>query len=181
MGSAKGVVHKDVAQGGELFGQIGVILLFAFVDAAVFQQHHLAGLNRNAVYPMGDQRNLTAQQLAQALGNGGQRVFWSELAFGGATQVGGDHDGSTSVQGHLDAGHAGADAGVFGDVACVVLGDVQVSTDEDALILGTALGAEVGEADEFHRGLTFQESKNFRLASLPQADQMGRIGTFNAA
>jgi hypothetical protein len=31
--------------------------------------------------------------------------------------VAGDHDGSAGVQRHLDAGHRGADAGVFGDAA----------------------------------------------------------------
>ena len=40
---AEGVVDVDVAQLGHFLGQLVVILLFALVDAAVFQQHDLAG------------------------------------------------------------------------------------------------------------------------------------------
>ena len=51
-----------------------------------------------------------------------------------------------------DAGHAGADAGVFGDVAGVVLRHVQVGADEDALAGHLAGGDEVGEAEDVHSG-----------------------------
>jgi hypothetical protein len=52
----------------------------------------------------------------------------------------------------LDAGHAGADAGVFGDGAAVVLRDVEVGADENALATGLALGTQIGEADDGHGG-----------------------------
>jgi hypothetical protein len=88
------------------------------------------------------------QQLGQAHGHGLQRVLGLELAFGGAAQVRGDHDGRTGVQREADGGHAGADARVFGDAALLVLRHVEVGADEDALAFGAALRAEVGEADE---------------------------------
>jgi hypothetical protein len=91
-----------------------------------------------------------AQQFGQARGHRGQRVFGLELALGRAAQVAGDHDGGTGVQRHADAGHAGADARVFGDVAGVVLRHVEVGADEHALALGLALGHEVGESDDLH-------------------------------
>jgi hypothetical protein len=43
VGGAEGVVDVDVAQGGHLLRQLGVVLLLADVDAAVLQQHDLAG------------------------------------------------------------------------------------------------------------------------------------------
>ena len=64
---AEGVVHEDVAQRRHLPRQRLVVLLLALVDAAVLQQHHLAGLHRHAVDPVGTQRHVAAQQLAQAL------------------------------------------------------------------------------------------------------------------
>jgi hypothetical protein len=96
----------------------------------------------HAVHPVGDQRHFTAQQLGQALGHGGQRVFGLELAFGRAAQVAGHHHGGAGVQRHADGGNGGADAGVFGDVAGVVQRHVQVGTDEDALDPQRAQGAK---------------------------------------
>jgi hypothetical protein len=116
VGSAKGVVHKDIAQGGQLAGQLFLVLLLADIDAAVFQQHHLARGHGHAVHPVGKQRHVAAQQLGQALGHGSQRVFGLERAFGRAAQVAGHHHGGARVQGHADARNRGADAGVFGNV-----------------------------------------------------------------
>jgi hypothetical protein len=66
--------------------------------------------------------------------------------------VAGDHDGGAGVQRHLDAGHAGADAGVFGDGAAVVLRDVEVGTDENAFAGRKSAGHHVGETEDFHDG-----------------------------
>jgi hypothetical protein len=62
----------------------------------------------------------------------------------------GDHDGGTGSQRHLDAGHGGADAGVFADLAVVVKWHVEVGADEDALAFGAALSAQIGEANDVH-------------------------------
>ena len=64
---AEGVVDVDVAQRGHLPGQRLVVLLLADVDAAVFQQHDLAGVDLDAVNPVLHQRHGHAQQLGQAL------------------------------------------------------------------------------------------------------------------
>ena len=111
----------------------GLVLLLALVEAAVLQQHHLAGLHVDAVDPVGLQRHLAAEQLGQALGHRRQRVLGLELALGGTAQVRGDHHRRAGVQRHADAGHRGADARVFGDVAGVVLRHVEVGADEHAL------------------------------------------------
>ena len=163
MRGAKSIVHEDVAQGGHLAGEVFVVLLLAFVDAAVFQQHHLAWLDLDAIDPVADQRHVAAQELAQALGHRGQRVFGLELALGRAAQVGRDHDGGTGIQRHANSGHAGTHAGVFGDVAGVVLRDIQIGADEHTLASGLALGAEVGKTDDFHVEEGFEVQKSTRI------------------
>ena len=44
MGAAEGVVDVDVAEGGELLGEGGVVGLLFGVEAEVFEQQGLAGL-----------------------------------------------------------------------------------------------------------------------------------------
>ena len=39
---AKGIVHKNIAQSGVGFAQLGVVFLFAFIHAHVLQQRHFA-------------------------------------------------------------------------------------------------------------------------------------------
>jgi len=149
---AEGVVHEDVTQLAQFGRQFGLVLLLAQVQAAVLQHDELAGFDAHAIGPVRDHRNAAAHEFAHARGHRGQRVLGLELALGRAAQVAGDHDGGTGVQRHLDGRDAGADARVFGDVPGVVLRDVQVGADEDALALGLALGTEIGEADELHGG-----------------------------
>jgi hypothetical protein len=64
--------------------------------------------------------------------------------------VRGDHDGRAGIQRHADGRHAGADAGVFGDGAALVLRHVEVGADEDTFALHGALRAQVGKADDVH-------------------------------
>ena len=147
---AKGVVHKNVAQGREFFGQLGRVFLFARVDSAVLEQHHLAGRDLHAIDPMGHQFDVATQQLAQALAHGRQRVFGFEVAFCGTTQVAGHHDGCACIQGHLNARHRGANARVFGDVPGIVLRHIQIGTDENTLAFHTASRAQIGKTNHVH-------------------------------
>ena len=142
---AKGVVHKHVAQGGEFSGQLGGVLFLAHVDAAVFQQHDLAWLHLHAVDPVGHQRHFAAQQLAQPFGHRRQRVFRLERALGRAAQVAGDHHRSAGIERHPDAGHTGANAGVFGDIARVVLRHIEVGPDKHPFALGKAAGDHISK------------------------------------
>ena len=148
--SAEGIVDEDVAQRGQFLGQVFAVLFLALVHAAVLQQDDLPGRNGHAIHPVVQEWDVPAQQFTQACGNRRQRVFRLEFTFSGAAQVRGDHHRRARVQRHLDTRHRGPDAGVFGDVASVVLRHIQISTDENALVLGAALDAQVGEADEVH-------------------------------
>ena len=152
MGGAEGVMHEDVAQTGQLVGQLGLVFLLAHIQAAVFEQHDLPGLYLDAVDPVAHEGNLAPQQLRKALCHGCQRILRLEGAFGGTAEVAGDHDGCAAVERHADRRQRGPDAGVLGDVACVIQRHVEVGADEDAFALGLALVAQVGEADEWLHG-----------------------------
>jgi hypothetical protein len=50
----------------------------------------------------------------------------------------------------LDGRHGGADTGVFGDVACVVLGNVEIGADEYAFALELIACDEVAQTIKLH-------------------------------
>jgi hypothetical protein len=99
------------------------------------------------------QWHLAAEQFGQARGDRGERVLGFERALGRTAQVRGEHHRGAGLHGHADAGQAGTDAGVFGDLAGVVLRHVEVGPDEDPLAGDAALGDEVGEAQEVHAAI----------------------------
>jgi hypothetical protein len=53
VGGAEGVHHEHVAQGGVLLGQLVGVLFLALVEAHVFEQHDVTGLNVDAVQVIG--------------------------------------------------------------------------------------------------------------------------------
>ena len=74
LGAVRGaecVVHINVAKCRHLLGQCFAVFLFADIDPAVFQHHHLTGGDRHAAHPVRHQRHIPAQQLSQALGDRG--------------------------------------------------------------------------------------------------------------
>jgi hypothetical protein len=153
VGGAECVVDVDVAELGHLLRELVGILLFALVDAAVFEQHQLAGRDVHAVFnPVRHQRHVAAEQFGEAPGDRRKRVFRLEFAFSGAAQVRGDHHGRAGVERSLDGRHGGADAGVFGDVALIVLRNVQVGADEHALAGQLAFGDQIGETQYLVHG-----------------------------
>src|SRR5690606_2945015 len=142
-----------------LAGQFGVVLLFAHVAAAVFQQHHLPGVHLNAVNPVAHQGNFLAQQFRQPTRHRGQGIGLGELAFFGAPQVRGDHDGRTGIERQTNGRHRRTHAGVFGDDT-VAEGNVEVGADEDALA-GEGTGAgESGECIDGWHGAGRKKSVN---------------------
>jgi hypothetical protein len=133
-----------------LLRQLFVVLLLALVEAAVLQQHHLAGRDLHAIDPAGNQRHLAAEQFAHACSHRRQGILGLELALGRPAQVRSDHHRGAGLQRLLDAGHAGADSGVLGDLAGIVLRHVQVGTDEDTLTRHLAGGDEIGKTKNVH-------------------------------
>ena len=90
MGGAEGVVHVDLAEGGEFFGKPGVVGLFLGVKADVFEEQDLAvpetgrggfGFRADTI---ADEFNGGGNQLTEPVGDGFERVFRVLLALGPA-------------------------------------------------------------------------------------------------
>ena len=144
VGAAEGVVDVDVAEAGELFGEGGIVGLFFGMEAEVFEQEGLAGLEitgelggdlADAVGGEGDVFVLVddvVEEQAEAVDDGAEAHGVDGLALGTA-EMGGEDDLGFVAEGVLDGGDGLADAGVVGDGA-VFEGDVEVDADEDALV-----------------------------------------------
>ena len=134
---AKGVVDIDLRKGGQLLGELRIVLFLFLVEADVLQQNDVAGLHRvdALLGVLADdvlgQDDLLIELLAQALRNGGQGILHVEFALGTA-QVRAEDDGRIVVQEVLDGGQRRHDAGVVGDLRAVQ-GDVEVAAHEYAL------------------------------------------------
>ncbi len=146
MGAAEGVVDVDVAEGGELLRELGIVGFFFGVEAEVFQQQDLAGFKlagkffgdvADAVGGKGDVglfAEVMIEQGAEAVDDGAQAVFEIDLAFG-AAEVGGEDELGLVAQRVLDGGQGLFDAGVVGDLGAVLgEGDVEVDAHEDVLV-----------------------------------------------
>ena len=154
MRGAERIVHVDVAQRRHLAGEALVVLFLALVAAAIFQQDDCAGFERvepgSAVDPMGDQRDVAAEQFRQALRDRRERVARFQLAFARPAEVRCHHDLRAGARGKLERGKRGADPGVVGDPARIVVRHIQVRADEDPLAFELARGREIGEAEKGH-------------------------------
>ena len=100
-----------------------------------------------AVDPIAYQRNVVVKQFTETSRNRRERVVGLPLALRRPTEVRGHHDGGSARPCIMDCGNGCADARVVGDVPRVVLGNVQVRANEDAL----AAHVDVGESQQLHR------------------------------
>ena len=79
---AKGVVDVDIAERGKLLREGGIVRLFLRMEAQVFEQQHLARLQRSRLRldlrpdAVGRQRHRLAEQLAQPLGARAPDCTW---------------------------------------------------------------------------------------------------------
>jgi hypothetical protein len=142
--AAEGVVDVDVAEGGELFAEGGVVGLFFGVEAEVFEQEWLAGFEVGG-HLAGDLADAVrgegyvfvvaedvVEEGAEVVDEGAKAHGLDGLAFR-AAEVGAENDFGFVAEGVLDGGEGLADAGVVGDDA-VFEGDVEVDADEYALV-----------------------------------------------
>ena len=138
---AEGVGHVEVGHVGQSLGKGGVILLLAGLETEIFQKHDLAGLQGGGLGPgvlahhIGGEDDLAAQQLAEALGHGGQSQGGLALPLGLAQMGAGDH-GRAVVQQVVQGGQGRHDAVIIGDgPGLLVLRDVEVAAAKDPLAL----------------------------------------------
>ncbi len=143
---AEGVVDVDIGQRGQRLGEGRIVGFFLGVEAQVFQQQHLAGLElaghlaghfADAIGRKGHVdvlAQLLVEQFAQPVDHRAQRVLGIRLALGTAQVRGQNHLG-LALQGVDDGGQRGHDAGVVGD-GRAVFGErhVEIDADEDPLV-----------------------------------------------
>ena len=154
VGGAKGVVHIDIRQAGQLLSEAGIVLFLLREEAHVFEQHHVAfsggghlGLGVGADAAVGFDHRL-AQQLAEAGGHGGEAHGLVHLALGPPEVGRQQHLGALADQ-VVDGGQGGADAGVVGDRAVVVERYVEVHPHQHALA-AQVIGGEAGQGSLRH-------------------------------
>lgn len=79
------VHHEHVAEGRVFLRQLIGVLFLALVEANVFEQDDIAGLDVDTVQIISNQWNVATQCLAQVLGNRLQAVLGRKLALGRTT------------------------------------------------------------------------------------------------
>jgi hypothetical protein len=136
---AEAVGHVCVGKLGELVRELtplGVVLAgLAGVEADVLEHGDLPvleapdGLAGRVAHGVGGERDVEAEQLAEAYGDRPQRVAVLRLALRPAQVRGHDHPGAGLGQG-LDGRDAGPDPAVVGDLRAVQ-GHVEVRPDQD--------------------------------------------------
>ena len=98
MRRAEGVVHVHVAQRGQLFRKLGVVLLFLRMETQVFEQQHFAGRRQHRLHCRSDavrrHRHGLCQQLRQTRRDRPQAHFRIRLSFGTAEVARQDHAGA---------------------------------------------------------------------------------------
>ena len=154
VGGAEGIVDVDLGQGRQLCGEAGVVLLLLGEEAHVLQQHHVAvghgghlGFGVGADAAVGLDHGL-AEQLAEAGGHRRQPHGLVHLALGPA-EVGGQQHPGAVVDQVTHGGQGGPDAGVVGDGASIVEGNVEVDPHQHPLA-AEFVGAEAGEGSLRH-------------------------------
>ena len=177
---AEGVVDVEVAERGDLLGEGGVALLLLGVEAEVFEQDHVAGLERGAglgdrrADAIGQEADRFLQQFGEPRRARRQAEFRVGLAFGPA-EVRHEDQRAALLEHRLDARQRGADALVVGDAARVVLGHVEVHAHQHA----PALHVEIVQAQ-----LAFRASHHSRgarrLSGSPRLKARGSLQTFQA-
>ncbi|MNT48491.1 hypothetical protein D3C72_1852730 [compost metagenome] len=145
MRGTEGIHHEHIAQRGVLLRQRFIVLAFAKVHAAVFQQHDRARRDLDTVHPVTHQRHVHAQQRGQAQRHRRQRLGLAPHPFHWAAQVRGDHHRRALLQCQFQRRQRCGDA-LFGGDAAVFDRYVQVLADQHAL----AGEIEVGHANDGH-------------------------------
>ena len=137
MGRAEGVKDKNICQGSQFPGKLGVVLLLFQAEAEVFHQHHLAGLEGGALglgirpHHVLGQGHGDAQQFFQVVPGREQGQLLLPLAVGTAHVRQEDH-GGVVLQQIADGGQGRHDAGVVvNDSGGLVMGNVEVTAQED--------------------------------------------------
>src|SRR5699024_3191791 len=137
VGGTEGIKDEDVRQGGQLPGEVRVVLLLLDAEPEILHQHGLAGLQGGALglgvraQDILGQGNGQAQQLFQVVPGGEEREFLLPLSVGTA-HVGEEDDRGIVLQQIANGGQGGDNAGVVvDDPRGFVVGNVEVTAQEN--------------------------------------------------
>ena len=165
---AEGVVHVDVAKGGQVLGEVLDVLGLLLAEAGILKKHHVAVLHGGhggpGVIPYHSvvicEDDGFAQQLGKADGHGSQGELLLRAVLGLA-QVGAEDEPGALVHQVLDGGQGGDDAVVVGDFP-LLHGDVEIAPHQHPL----AGGLQVLDGD-FVVGNHGVSSPSFGSGGLP--------------
>ena len=138
MCGAEGVVDVDLSHVGHSLCQSCVILGLALLETNVLEQDSVTRLNLGSqllcvlAYNVLCELDLLTEQLGQALCNRSQRVLHVDLALR-AAQMRAQDDCCVVAQQVVDGLERCADALVIGDVAVLVLRNVEVAANDNLL------------------------------------------------
>ncbi len=178
MRGAEGVVHVRIGQGSQRLGEGRVILLLAFVEAHVLQQHHVARLHGiddllgALAHNLGAEHDVAPQQLLQAARHRAQAEgLLVAFARRSATMAHEHHLGAV-VQQLAQGRQRRAQARVVGDVARVIHGGVEIHAHEHALALRVQL---VDAPNVSHQPIPFDSKDSevgYRTARSPEVPEI---------
>ena len=98
MRRAKRIIDIDIAQCSNFFRECFAVFLFTHIDAAVLQQHEIAGLKiKTTIDPIANQGHFAIQHFCDAMGYRSQAIFRFKLTFGWPAQMGSHHHCSSSL------------------------------------------------------------------------------------
>ena len=132
MGGAERIANVEVAEAGQFAGEYRVVLVLLLVEAQVLKHQHITNvhirhrLHRGVADAIGGKVDRLLQQLAEQGGNWLEAVLHVRLALWPAQMRHQDHL-TAMLQQIVDGRQMGADAGVVGDVAILVLRHVEVN------------------------------------------------------
>ena len=144
VGGAEGVIDIDIAQVGELFGEVVVVLFFFGMEAKIFEKEGLPGFEVVGHFrgdftdAIGGEADVffgaekVIEELAETCGDGMETQGVDMRAFGTA-KMGGKDDPGALAQGEFEGGNGLTEARVVSD-ATVLEGDVEVDADENAFV-----------------------------------------------
>ena len=130
MRRAERVIHVDIAERRVLAGEVFVVLLFADIEAAVFEHHNVTRFNRDTIPPVAHEGHFGAKELGETVSHVDQALSFSRNAFLRAAEVAHHHHRGTGLQRHLDRRNRRREAGLVRDAARFIVRGVQIASDQ---------------------------------------------------
>ncbi len=120
MGRAKGVIDINIAEPGQLFGEVGIVLLFFLMEAEIFQQKNITVFQLSGEFvdfradAVRRERHRLVQQFGQSAGGRLERIPRLRAAFGTA-EMAHENEAAAAIQDAFNRRKRLGNAAVIGD------------------------------------------------------------------